>query len=149
MDRALSKAAMLNTQTNKDSNTMQHQKGSSGMRPKKTYQSNSDRPTYPSLRAKSVKARAHSIALEIYGVTKPFLDRDEAIPRGLLEETFLDACYASTDLRGGPLTDDEMESLAATLIPTALADLRRDIVRADGLLMRSIGVVDEILRAAA
>jgi len=89
---------------------------------------------------------AHVIAMDVYAASKPFFDRGEDPPSDILDKCFH---RDTSGLRGGSLSQAEKMLMATTLVPKALAAIRNNIEMADDKLMRSIGVVDQLLRAAA
>jgi hypothetical protein len=99
------------------------------------------------LRSKGLIARAHAIAIRLHQISEPYLNRDEAVPIDLLVAAFEQEIDNTDQLRGGPLTSLEIPLLATTLVPNALAEIRRTIETADKNLRRSFRFAEELSAA--
>jgi hypothetical protein len=98
-------------------------------------------------RRTSLNGLAFVLAQTLNDVSKPYLDRDQDPPAWVLERTFQDVC-ATSHLRGGPLNADELTMLAVTLVPQAIAGIRKSIETANDRLTKSMRVVNDLMVAA-
>ena len=80
----------------------------------------------PRSRRSTLTGIAFHIAHRIRDISRPYIERDEAVPRDLLVREFQDLCR-NYKPRGGPLSTYEMQIIAEKWVPKALRQIdKRD-----------------------
>jgi hypothetical protein len=67
---------------------------------------------------------AFHIAHRIRDISRPYIERDEPVPRGMLDREFQDLCRVYKP-RGGALTEEEIRIVAEKWLPRAIRQLDR------------------------
>jgi hypothetical protein len=78
-------------------------------------------------RSQTLRAIAHRIAVRSIEASRPYFEKGGTVPKEILAHEFATVCASCTNLRGGPLTEFEMQQLLVTLVPAAVAKLDRRI----------------------